>query len=634
MNSVPVPENPAPSRWGWLLFAAMALAVTSFLFCEIYEYDIWWHVAIGRDILATWSVPVTDRFAAAAAGRPYHDSHWLFQVVVALADRAAGMLGVQLVMVSLWAGILALGWRSIRCRLGFESAAVLVFIMAMACVERFLPRPELVTFVGVAFFYWRFQAGRFRSRLDLLLLFAIQVAWVNSHGLFVIGPFIAGCYWLANLFAPAEARKRDLRPLSVACAVVLLATLLTPYGWGNWEYAFLLFREAGPNAPEQLKNVGELSPTFGAASRGGIAFWFYLLLLAGTAVATACSISRIRYPALSRTLVLLGLLAASLTGRRNMVLFALAAAPFAAEMLAALPPARRQLPRGLTVVLAAGMLAWAWFPLSGTYHARADIPGRFGMGATPSYFPHNFPAFLERVGFRGQMFTSNHIGGFYLYHGYPGRIPFTDGRWEIYDLAIFPEIRRAAASPQLWREFAARHAIDGMLLQHTTSEAALMLPWLRTSPDWKLVYLDAAASCWLPADAPVPALGLDPAGPLPAAARLDDCLILDLFYQQAGADRLRVRNLERALTYGRRTEQLLTSLGQTLVKMARYDEAATLFERLHREYPRNLVALNELAFVAFQRGDAAAARQFLQRALEIDPHNAEAAANLARLGGK
>lgn len=627
-----MPPRPA-SKVQLLLLGALCLSVASFLVCQIHDYDVWWHVAIGRDIIAKCSVPIVDQYAAAALGRLYHDSHWMFQVVLAVADHFGGMIGVQLVMVALWGAILALTCSAICRWVDTDYALALVFLVAMASVERFLPRPELITFLGIAFFYRQLQLRKYHSKTDLFLLFLVQLIWVNGHGLFVIGPFLIGCYWLVTLSGLPEHRRSELPALSRGLGLVLLATLVTPYGIGNWQYAWLLFQEAGPNAPDFMKNVGELSSTFGDASRQGVAFWFYLPLIVLVVLSLCLSLWEKCRPNPARLIIVLGLFLASLTGRRNMVVFALVAAPFAAETATMLLACRRPMPNWLMILLAAAILAWTWFPLSGNYFLKADIPSRVGLGASPSYFSPELPRFLDRIGYRGQMFTSNYIGGFYLYHGYPTRIPFTDGRWEVYDFDVFKEISGAMSSPSDWWVFVKRKSINGVTLQHVTPEAGPLLPLLHNDRRWKLVYLDHAVSCWLPIDSEfaTPGLVISQDMPLPKVGSLEDCLILDVFLQRISASELRARNLERALSFGRKTEWLLLNLGQTLLKLGRYDKALPVFERLNRDYPSNVVALNELAFFAYQRNDSESAKKFLEQALKIDPGNKEAQANYQRL---
>ncbi|HEY6838484.1 MAG TPA: hypothetical protein VI389_07060, partial [Geobacteraceae bacterium] len=141
-----------PGRLGLLLVAAVVAAVFSFLVREVVDADTWWQVAIGRDILAHGSVPRTDHFAAAALGRPYHDSHWLFQVLLALVDRLGGMTAVGATMILFWSATLFCTYKAARRWVTPDVASLLVFFAAMACSDRFTPRPDIVTCLMIALY--------------------------------------------------------------------------------------------------------------------------------------------------------------------------------------------------------------------------------------------------------------------------------------------------------------------------------------------------------------------------------------------------------------------------------------------------------------------------------------------------
>ena len=88
-----------------------------------------------------------DRYTLLGSGHPYHDSHWIFQILLALFHDAGGMVGVQVFTAGLWLIILALTLLSIRRWVPLPVALLVGFVVMMACIERFLPRPELVTSV-------------------------------------------------------------------------------------------------------------------------------------------------------------------------------------------------------------------------------------------------------------------------------------------------------------------------------------------------------------------------------------------------------------------------------------------------------------------------------------------------------
>jgi hypothetical protein len=607
----------ATERVSFAIAAAAFITTLAFLVCEVYSLDVWWQIAIGRDIVATGSIPEIDRYSALGQGRSYHDSHWLFKVG----------LGV----VAVWVAILSLTFWSCRSWIGVGGASALTFLVAMASMERFLPRPEIATFLGIALFY-RVLSNRapLRSRA-IAILVAYQIVWANSHGLFVIGPFLAGCFWFAGVIRDRGRWTIEHRRSLTALSLVLAATLVTPFGIRGWQYAAVLFSEAGSGGPAVMRNLGELGDTFGPEARTAPAFWFFavLLVLTGAGLAGAA----VRRAGSPRVLVVIGLLAAALTGRRNVVLFALVSAPFVAEAWCTFANGRFRVPRFLSWGAAGLILAWAAFPVSGVYYLYMEIPARFGVGPTPSFFPHPLPSFLERIGFKGQVLNSNTLGGFYLYHRYPDGVPLTDGRWEVYDPDELMEVLGASRNPQRWKQLVARMGISGVLLAHTSPEAGAMLPGLAMDDEWDLFYLDQAASFWLPsawADRVNPVPYQDPAL-LPSIDRVDDGLILNAFYGAVGAPQARIANLERTLGRTPRRADLLEQLGALQVAQGRFEDAEKTLEQLIRVDGSNPAAFNELAFLAYRRGDLQQAIRWMERALEVDPENPEFRENHERL---
>lgn len=604
---------------GMLLFAAVIAAIASFLIAELCEPDMWWHLVIGNDIINSFKVPSVDRYTAAGFGRVYHDSHWLFQVLMALAHRLMGMVGVQALMVAIWSAAFFFCYRTMRRDASRAASSLLLFLVAMACAMRFLPRPEIVTFLLIPLFYYLLKEERYRSLPKLALFFLLQVVWANSHGLFVIGPFMAGCYLLATFLTGPEG-KRERRPLALLTGLLLAATLVTPFGVRGWQYTLLLFQEATPGSAVTL-NVGELGPVFSKLSMTAPAFWFFLLLLVLFLPAAATALARGSVsPARLAIVACLGL--AALTGRRNMPLFALVAGPFLAEQLRILLPQGLPWARRLAAGAALAILAWCWFPLSGKYYQVIFTPSRFGFGVSPSYFPHALAPFLKEVGYRGTVFNSSPLGGFFLYHNYPDQLPLSDGRWEIYDRRILQAIERAPFDGALWQRLVERYDIRGVLLQHASNEARGLLPNLGAGNAWRLVYLDHAASFWVRGDLAggIPALDLgSPAALPPTPARVEDARLLDFFLKYVGATALRLANLERMLSLGWQEGRTLEQMGALQEQLGDWPGAEKTFQRLVQLEPDNAAALSELAFLNFRRGNVAAAEPLLVRALKEEP---------------
>lgn len=609
---------------------SLVCVIAAYLVHEIYSLDIWWQVTIGRDILSTFSIPDLDHFSRAAFGRPYHDSHWLFQVALGAVDYAAGMVGVQGLMVAIWGVALVACWQSMGKDRNSLRGLFLVFLVAMASVERFLPRPEIVTFVMIALFYWRLRKGAFELWSERLLFFSLQAIWANCHGLFVIGPFMVGCYWASELYKFSKGERSRFTSASILFALVIFATLITPFGFDGWKYALLLFQEAGSGANEVLKSVNELSPTFGAAARRSPAFWSFVILIVLAAISMLQGAFR-RTLSLPQTMILLALFVAALSGRRNIILFALVAGPFVADHLQPLKKLTLRWQNLTAVACIASMWCMAWWGFSGHFYTHMQLPARFGVGVTPSFFPHGLVGYLDAQKITGQVYNSNLAGGFFLYHHYPEQLPLTDGRWEIYDLQELTTIRQAPQKPQLWSWMIDKYDIQALLLLHASPEADALLPKLPADPQWRLVYLDKAASLWLRHDLVSEDQVLDLNGAdfaIPDVSRIDDTMILEMFFRSIGMPEARVENLKRALQFKADHPLILSWLGQAQLEQRDYAGAEKSFVRLLLVDPEDITALNELAFLAYRKNEYAAARKYLGRVLAVEPGNRDALENL------
>ncbi len=624
-------HSPWPER---AALACCALVVVSFLAVQVYDLDIWWHLVIGRDILATGRVPQHDLYTVAGFGRAYHDSHWLFQVAFAALHAAAGWVGVQAGAALLWFTTLFLVFRTCRVVLPALPSALLVMVAALACTERFLPRPELVTYLGTAAFLYGLGERRWTTWKVQASLVGLQVVMTNCHGLFVVGPGLCGCLFLEELGLRLQSKpSRWVAALGLGIATTL-ATLLTPSGFGTWSYAWLLFQEVGSHAATTMKQLGELSPTFGPAALAGAAAWVYIGLLAAVALTLPRLVRHYRWLSLY-ALAATAMLAASLTGRRNIVFFALAAAPLLARQVAAWNVWKRPPPRWFPIaagLLAAACAAW---PLSGKYYDFMNLAGRAGIGATPSYFPYGVSRRWRQTGFHGPLWNSNDLGGFVLFSSFPAMLPLSDGRWEIYDPQEIEAILASPASPALWTRLAQHYGVKGVLLSHGSREATGLLPYLSHAPDWHLDYLDAAASFWVKDEAashaPSASANLAASARGTKPARVADALHLDHYFELTGDLDGRIQNLKSALAFGERQPEILPLLAGLLLSRGELAASEAAWNQYLQLRPDDPAALNELAFFAYNRGDRARALHLLEKAVQLSPNDASARENLKRL---
>src|SRR5438093_4795520 len=130
--------------------AAALLFVAALQIHRLDDHDTWWHLASGRLIASTGTVARTDPFSTSAAGAPWINRQWLFDLGAYATWRAAGAPGLALGAGAFFLAAFGLLYALARRRLPAWAAAALVFLAAEAAVERFVVRPEAVTFCFLA----------------------------------------------------------------------------------------------------------------------------------------------------------------------------------------------------------------------------------------------------------------------------------------------------------------------------------------------------------------------------------------------------------------------------------------------------------------------------------------------------
>lgn len=223
-----------------LLLAAMGVLAFLLGCYQLFDTDVWWQLRSGQWILENRRVPQLDIFTFSSENRIWIDLHWGFQVVLALAHALGGVPGMILLATaaSSAAFLIALTARQRDWPLW---VGALSWLPALALLStRFDPRPEVFSLVYLACF----MAILLRVERRAILAWAlppIQVFWVNSHGLFILGPIVMSFYlidrgaraWAVSSPAANEPRYEP-RPgwghLAAAAVGVVLACMANPYG--------------------------------------------------------------------------------------------------------------------------------------------------------------------------------------------------------------------------------------------------------------------------------------------------------------------------------------------------------------------------------------------------------------------
>jgi len=580
---MPSPRAAARTVDDWsarLATAAAFVFVAALQVHRLDDADTWWHLASGRLIAASGSVPAADVFSYTAQGSPWINRQWLFELGLYASWLLGGVQGVILAAGALFVTAFACAWRLARRHVPTWAAVVLVVLAAEAALERFTVRPEAATLCLLAVELLLLD-GRI-TRGKAIALAVLQPIWANVHALSVLGliPLAAelggalAARWLPLPAGWRGASHRDpdeVRRLGLVTAFAVVAQALTPFGVTGAVYPLWLLTLIRGGDPlsftiieHRATSLAELSP---AATRG-------LVALIGLAViAAAVSVRRWR---LGHVIGAAAFVALSLMARRNVALVGLGTLPLLASGLG---PGledvdgwlrRWRWPRpALHLALALVALIATGTVITGRYYANARLTRAFGLGQSLLLFPSGAVDFLQAGAPDARVFNDDTMGGFLLWRAFPPRQVFFDGRLQVYPESVHREYQQMLDDPSQFAAMAARRGITAAILHHPSPGRLELAAAIAQLPGWRIAYLDGGAVVLLadgkPAGQPVGALG-------PVQAIETAGIASGLEHAVAP---LRPA-VEEALTYYQRGRAILTLYGRGGAPAARADFEAAL----------------------------------------------------------
>ena len=301
---------------------ACSLAAAALLsFRPIYEPDLWWHLAQGRENAAGHLVRTNlFSFTYPDYRQPYNS--WLFDLACYLAWQALGATGIQVLQAVFITLTLVTLFAACRIRAPAWSAAAILAIGLFVLEPRAIPRPHLFSFAAFAACTLLIEtAAARRSAAPLWWAVALVGLWSNAHVECVFGVVLLFAFAASEWVWPRRLPRAEAgRALTIAMAAAA-ATLLNPYGWGLWQYLYENLSVQGVVA------IAELLPPSWPGYR---AFYAYVALTAVLLIADR------RGFALSDAVVFGVFAAFGLMHLRETPLVLCVTAPLAAQRLAGL----------------------------------------------------------------------------------------------------------------------------------------------------------------------------------------------------------------------------------------------------------------------------------------------------------
>jgi len=482
---------------------ALTVLVGIFVFVNthpIRPHDFWWHMAVGREILATGRIPLVDTFSYTAAGTPYpsYQMFWLIETALYLLYRTGGaalVIFVHSLVITTAYGLLL--WLGQRLSGSWRAGAFATLFAAALGLNDWNVRPQAVTFAIAALFLLAIHEYRQTARREWLLVFPLGMAlWVNSHGTFPFGLLLLGL-WLAEeswmlLTSQGERAWGRLRPPALTLGASLLACLINPRGWGIVNYV------TGMSAHPIIQNlVPEWAPSTLDTLNGQ-------LFIGGLLLSAALLALSPRRPTLTELCTFLVFGGLGLKTSRGIIWFGIMMAPVLANHLPGLArEARALLPRSeppfrpatppkreviLNGALAGLLLLGAALSLPWFKEALPLPPAKAGLISAET--PVAATAYLLEAQPPGPLFHAMSFGS-YLIWAAPEYPTFVDGRIELFPVEVWRDYLTIAAGASGWERRLEQYGIQTLLL--APQETPGLIHAARNAPAWRQVYLDDSA---------------------------------------------------------------------------------------------------------------------------------------------
>jgi hypothetical protein len=390
--------------------------------------------------------------------------------------------------------------------------------MLLVATGRLQARPEIPSFAllaGVLLLLDRFERKGDRS---VYAIVALQLVWVNLHGLFAVGVAACAIHLAGEILRPfgrpgEGLRWERVRRLAAVTALAALASLANPNGIDGALYPFPQLDMVG--SAERRGSFGllvdELQPPVGTL--GPLALGLLLGLAALSLGALAANWRRVRE---ADPLLWMAFFFLAMGAARNAALFAVVAAPIAVRNLNEVLDRRRPAPRleaAANAVVALLALLVAFDAVRGRFRARIGDYGTAGLGVVEGMNPIGAAEWIDRARPAAPIAHSMADGGYLIWRLWPEYRVMSDGRLEVFGPELLPRLQfRDEAA---FRELDSRYRFGTVLLNHRRMDVGELAGRLHANPEWRLVYVDDVSLVFVrePADpARWPAVDLDAPG--------------------------------------------------------------------------------------------------------------------------
>ncbi|MCK5706931.1 MAG: hypothetical protein KAI43_04705 [Candidatus Aureabacteria bacterium] len=475
------------------------IIITAFCIHKLFNYDIWWHLRTGEYILKNRTVPFYDIFTYSVANNIWIDLHWFFQIIVYKIWCIAGSTGLifaVVIFINLSFFIIS---RSLSPNISTTVKYGILLIAAFILEGRFFIRPELFSYVYLLLFlYVLSRSAKYSNKKIIFLLCLIQLLWVNTQGLFILGIYLCFCFFLEKLIIKRE--KKEITFGAILLLLVILVSFINPYGLKGLLFPLKLFTRIGPEVNLFRLNINEFMSPFATSG--------YLLYKVYAGLFIVLLILSFKKHSLHKIIFSISLFFLSVIANRNINIFVFASIPLVISGFDHLMKNKLKIESFLTTklikifreciltTLIIVYITCIYCVVSNRYYIKKNSLKRFGFGINNTFYPKKAVDFILDNNIRGRIFNDVGTGSYAIYRFYPSRKVYIDGRLEVMGDEHFNEHIEMLSDFNRLENFVEKKNFSVILFRFDPSGVKLMSRFKKLKK-WKLVYFSHSGVVFL-----------------------------------------------------------------------------------------------------------------------------------------
>jgi len=475
--------------WKGILLLALFIYFGLFYAQKIYfvNADLGRHIKNGEVFIKQHFPISTNYYSYTQPDSPTINHHWGVGVIFYFIWKYFGFAGVSILNLFIYLLAFYLFFKASVKASNFNYAFFFAVLSIPLITTRIEIRPEGFSFLFLGVYYYLlhlFREGKVSFKKLIIIAFLFQVAWVNLHIFFILGPALAGAYWLSSLIITKD--NRLTRSFGALLAAMVLACLINPLGIKGFIEPFRILREYGYMIAEN-QSIIFMQKRFPTRI---VYYHFEVLFL--IAVTSFILLGRRIKQFAPQLIIMLFLSVLSWRAIRGISVFGLFFIPIiSGNIFQAARNYSNKTKRFLQSTFMIFSVAVILIGFSSQNHYYTPL-GRFtGLGLFPKV---NAAAnFFKFNGIQGPIFNNYDIGGYLIFHLFPQHKVFVDNRPEAYSVSFFKEIYEPMqANEEKWFQIDKEYGFNCIFFYRhdMTPHAQPFLIKRIKDPRWVPVFVD------------------------------------------------------------------------------------------------------------------------------------------------